>query len=80
MRRLSQLEISALAARQNCVNMENVKSSGFKGQDSEYILVDKDSELRCPNPECRKLLGKGNPGAIEIKCPRCKTMCRFKSL
>ena len=57
-----------------------MKTPNLANQEPEYILVDKDSELRCPNPDCRKLLGKGSPGAIEIKCPRCKTMCRFRSL
>ena len=49
-----------------------------ENQDSEYILVDKDSELRCPN--CRKLLGIGVAYAMEIKCPRCRELCRFKTL
>lgn len=44
------------------------------------IPVDDNSEIRCTNPNCNKLFGKGDlgPGStIEIKCPRCKTMCRF---
>jgi len=32
-------------------------------------------EVRCGN--CNRLLGKGTPGDIEVKCPRCGTMNIF---
>jgi len=45
------------------------------------IPVERGNELRCP--ECKKLLSKGDlgeGGSIEIKCARCKTLCRFMQL
>jgi len=52
----------------------------MKNEQKNYIVINTNSELRCSNPNCKKLLGKGIPGTIEIKCPRCKTLCRFKSI
>ncbi len=46
--------------------------------DDSFIPIDMDKELRCPG--CRKLLLKGDiedGSKIEIKCPRCKQLCRF---
>jgi hypothetical protein len=47
------------------------------------IPIDSDSEFRCSDPNCNKLFAKGDLGrgsTIEIKCPRCKTMCRFMKI
>lgn len=62
----------------------------------QFITIDASKELRCPgyiwrryerhpsNPfkwqRCNRLLGKGEPGTIEIKCPKCGLLCRFRQL
>lgn len=47
-------------------------------KDKQYIVVNDSSQLRCPY--CYRQLAKGDPGKIEIKCPRCKALCRFETL
>jgi hypothetical protein len=42
------------------------------------ITVDRNKEVRCPN--CKKLLAKGEPGKLEIKCSRCHLLCRFERI
>lgn len=47
-------------------------------ESDRFIPIDMEREMRCP--DCHKLLAKGDIGSkgkMEIKCPRCKTMCRF---
>jgi len=34
-------------------------------------------EIRCR--ECNKLLGKGRPGSLEVKCPRCGELNYFST-
>ena len=51
---------------------ENIVPDGFT------IPVDSNKELRCP--KCDRLLLKGcvaQGTAIEVKCPRCKILCRI---
>jgi phage FluMu protein Com len=46
-----------------------------------YIEIDPRKEIRCPT--CNKLFGKGELGegtSLELKCPRCKTIIRFRKL
>ena len=53
-----------------------------------YITLEDAIELRCSNPACisqcasnkGKLLGKTDFDVIEIKCPVCKTVCRFQRI
>ena len=48
--------------------------------DKQFIDIEDGRELRCPN--CDKLLAKGAVGynGIEIKCSRCKMLCRFQRI
>ena len=42
------------------------------------IKVDTEKEIRCP--ECNRLLQKGVVVSIEMKCPKCKAVIRFKNM
>ena len=47
------------------------------------IPITEGSDIRCSDQNCNKLFAKGDLGrgsTIEIKCPRCKTMCRFMKI
>lgn len=62
----------------------------------QFITIDASKELRCVGyvwrrderklkkpyrwMKCNRMLGKGEPGSIEIKCPKCGLLCRFRQL
>lgn len=52
-----------------------------KTTEEQFIEVDRRAELRCHH--CNRLLALGNigdRGKIELKCTRCKELCRFERL
>jgi phage FluMu protein Com len=47
----------------------------------QFIEINRDKEIRCPECNRKFLEGELSEGTkIEIKCPRCKTLCRFEKL
>lgn len=57
-----------------------IRCRGIDVTDKQFIDIEDGRELRCPN--CDKLLAKGAVGynGIEIKCSRCKMLCRFQRI
>lgn len=52
-------------------------------KEKEYIIINRKKQIRCPEPRCNKMfmLGELASGTkIEVKCPRCKTLCRYHKL
>lgn len=60
---------------------KKLKNTNERKSESAYIEVDEGKELRCVG--CNKLFAKGEigeGGVLELKCPRCKTINRFRRL